>query len=400
MGFNKLFKRKRTPFDELWKQAEGIPEGIKKQIGEDLSQKTKKILEKKKPKEIQTIINEAIEEINRGSIETMDSLIRKKMGKRKETKSIVSVFALAIIMVIFVALNVYIDISHKYRLLFVSDGSQYCYGIDKFEKEENFITLKGWFLELKSVQNIAQSVSADGAELMFALVPIEEANEGGGAERAVFMNVKTMKENRPDVNQYFSCEYDYSKCGFDAEVDSDKLDHNASYRLVVKPDASKKEAILMNVFIHENQLYYTDPTQSTKLDTDGTELDKIVKEGVRLISRPDYGCYVYQHEDKFYWITDEDYDFCEDGKTRIQYLIETTQLDNLPKERIEKKLFWSDIGDLFERHEITEEINCGKYRVSVRDIPKEYAITYIITGCFGGNHSWKSAFRHNYSMLF
>jgi hypothetical protein len=30
MGLKDLFKRKRTPFEELWKQVEGIPEGAKK----------------------------------------------------------------------------------------------------------------------------------------------------------------------------------------------------------------------------------------------------------------------------------------------------------------------------------------------------------------------------------
>ncbi len=77
MGLKDLFRSKRTPFDELWKQVEGIPDGAKKQIPADLSDGTKRKLEKFSPKEIAGIINRAFEEINRGSVEGIDTLIRK-----------------------------------------------------------------------------------------------------------------------------------------------------------------------------------------------------------------------------------------------------------------------------------------------------------------------------------
>ena len=77
MGLKDLFSRKRTPFEELWKQVEGIPEGAKKQIPRDLSERTKKKLEKLSPIEVSRIVNLAFEEINNGSIEEMDSLLRR-----------------------------------------------------------------------------------------------------------------------------------------------------------------------------------------------------------------------------------------------------------------------------------------------------------------------------------
>ena len=76
MGLKDLFKRKRTPFEELWKQVEGIPEGAKKQIPGDLSDRTKRKLERLSPKEIEEAIDKAIEEINKGSVERIDDLIR------------------------------------------------------------------------------------------------------------------------------------------------------------------------------------------------------------------------------------------------------------------------------------------------------------------------------------
>lgn len=77
MGLKDLFRSKRTPFEELWKQVEGIPDGAKKQISQDLSDSTKRKLEKLSPETIAEIINKAFEEINKGSVLEMDVLIRK-----------------------------------------------------------------------------------------------------------------------------------------------------------------------------------------------------------------------------------------------------------------------------------------------------------------------------------
>ena len=77
MGLKDLFSSKRTPFEELWKQVEGIPEGVKKQIPGDLSDRTKRKLEKLSPEKIAEIINKAFDELNKGSVLEMDVLIRK-----------------------------------------------------------------------------------------------------------------------------------------------------------------------------------------------------------------------------------------------------------------------------------------------------------------------------------
>lgn len=79
MGLKDLFSSKRTPFEELWKQVEGIPEGAKKQIPDDLSDRTKRKLEKLSPETIAEIVNKAFEEINKGTVLAMDVLIRKSI---------------------------------------------------------------------------------------------------------------------------------------------------------------------------------------------------------------------------------------------------------------------------------------------------------------------------------
>ncbi len=77
MGLKDLFSSKRVPFEELWKQVEGIPEGAKKQIPGDLSDRTKRKLEKLSPEKISEVINKAFDEVNKGSVLEMDVLIRK-----------------------------------------------------------------------------------------------------------------------------------------------------------------------------------------------------------------------------------------------------------------------------------------------------------------------------------
>ncbi len=79
MGLKDLFSRKRTPFEELWKQVEGIPEGAKKQLLADLSDRTKRKLEKLSPEEVEEAVNKALEKVKNGSVETIDLLIRKNI---------------------------------------------------------------------------------------------------------------------------------------------------------------------------------------------------------------------------------------------------------------------------------------------------------------------------------
>ena len=66
-------------FEELWKQVKGFPEAAMQFIPNALNDETKKKLESYSSEEIASIINNAVEEINRGSIETVDSLVRKKL---------------------------------------------------------------------------------------------------------------------------------------------------------------------------------------------------------------------------------------------------------------------------------------------------------------------------------
>ncbi len=66
-------------FGDLWKQVGGLPDMAMAQIPTVLSASTKMKLTKLSPDEIGIIVNAPIEEINRGSIETVDTLVKKRL---------------------------------------------------------------------------------------------------------------------------------------------------------------------------------------------------------------------------------------------------------------------------------------------------------------------------------
>ena len=68
--------------DELWVEVEKmhiLPEAAIEQLPQILSNETKKRLFRKTHEEVSRILKEAIDEINRGSVETVDALVRKKL---------------------------------------------------------------------------------------------------------------------------------------------------------------------------------------------------------------------------------------------------------------------------------------------------------------------------------
>lgn len=69
-------------FEEYWTEVEKLkvlPATAIQQLPSSLSENTKKKLMKRLPDETVRLITTAIEEINRGSIESIDSLVRRRL---------------------------------------------------------------------------------------------------------------------------------------------------------------------------------------------------------------------------------------------------------------------------------------------------------------------------------
>lgn len=69
-------------FEEYWAEVgklNALPEMAIKQIPLSLSSDTKKRLLQRQPEETANLLNTAIDEINSGSVESIDGLVRKKL---------------------------------------------------------------------------------------------------------------------------------------------------------------------------------------------------------------------------------------------------------------------------------------------------------------------------------
>lgn len=259
-------------------------------------------------------------------------------------------------------------------------------------QEDNFT----WMFQIDSTTEISDKVQFKGwafqistdAKRKNCVVVLRDIKNG----EMIYTDMQY--DDRADVNAYFLCEKDYTRCGFIATVNTEKLDmENAIYEFVLRKTASR-EAFATGIYYSEGKIVYTNPEEVIPLETEGTDLEQVTENGILLMYRPDVHAYVYQYEGSLYWIVEEEYDFV-DGDTFIQFQMNTTQPENLPEDRLENGWMWSNIGFLFSKKELTDW-NTGKYRVAVRKIPTDYSVTNVWTGNYIETWLWKETFRIRY----
>ena len=118
-----------------------------------------------------------------------------------------------------------------------------------------------------------------------------------------------------------------------------------------------------------------------------TDLGFVAEEGVLKEYNPDYDLYIYQLRDRLYWLIGESFD------ASIIYQIYTDEPDMLPEER--QKYGFDNRGfRIGSEKELTETMDCGKYRVFSDIIPKQYHISAVMVGMNrGADVIWKDYFR-------
>ncbi len=308
-----------------------------------------------------------------------------------------------LVIIIFIIINISINGKNNKTFVPIPDSNNCAYQVEKIEIDGDDLIITGWFFELKSMRNAPQNIP--NKKLGIVLVDVNaylKKEDSQDSEEISGLQMDVVQQNRQDVNEYFRCEYDYSHCGFVAKIPKSDLNYEfGEYQVVFKPDYSGREGILSSYFVNKGVLSQVDPSKYLDLDVTGTDLEKIVKSGVCVASIPEYHIVVYQYLKKIYWIAEKnEFLFSLDGNTGIVYMMDTTQFSKLPSERIESGDYWNNISDSFEKYEITNEINCGRYRVSARDIPTDMSIVDIETGQYiNGEYLWYSLFRPVYTLL-
>ena len=285
-----------------------------------------------------------------------------------------------IIWVVVVTLAVVVDCVAKgiiYKNVYevVEDDFSHVFQVDNLEVEGDKLILTGWVFELDK----------DSSEADFEII-LYDYNR----DKDYYTNVEDVV--REDVNEYFLCEYDYSDSGFIASTKLRRLDlEEKNYEVLIRPMDTRK-AYKTGIYISKGEMMYVKPEDYVALDVEGTDLETIISDGTLRVYRPDVGMYVYQYEGDLYWIADESYEFEEDGSTRIQYFLRTTQMDRLPQHRLDENETDDSRGGYFEKNELTDA-NTGKYRVMKLSIPNEYSITRITTGCYEEKWVWRQYFK-------
>ncbi|MBQ7863262.1 MAG: hypothetical protein IJ353_02220 [Lachnospiraceae bacterium] len=260
----------------------------------------------------------------------------------------------------------------------IEDNYSWVYQVDSMEEQDGKLNIKGWIFALE------QNAEFENYDIILY-------NEETG--KKVFSKMSYISQKK--VNDYFSCEYDYTDSGFVAQLSLNKLD-DITYEVLIHP-TNKKYAFSTGVFYSQGEMTFVDPDIFTTLDVEGTDLEEIVKDGVLRVCRPDVGMYVYQYEGTLYWIADETCEFVKQDRTYIDCMVETIQPDLLPENRNEFG-FTNNLDFFFQNNEITD-VSTNSYRVAKVSIPKEYPITSILTGYReNGEWVWKDTFRIYYEL--
>lgn len=260
-----------------------------------------------------------------------------------------------------------------------------------FTKNESDALPKAFCYQTEKAENQGETISLTGVAFRYnhpewtGTVVLRSTKTGQE------IPLKTEQEERLEVNNYFLCEQDYTKAGFTA---TGTADMEEEYEILIRFPFST--ALSTGEYLTGDRIHYYPDRAFREPEAEGTDLEEIIRKGTLRAFRPDYHCWVYQMENKLYWITEPGFNFEKDGTTYIQYHLWTTQTEKLPEKRLSHNWFWDNIGGYYEKYELKGDF--GEYRVSCRDIPEEYSITAILTGYYKNKKwIWKEYFRPVYN---
>ena len=308
-------------------------------------------------------------------------------GALKESrKKQVLVFFVSMVILIGIYLFAMRQLYERFEI--IEDNFSWVYQVDSIEEIDGKLQIKGWAFAL------GENAQQENCEII-----LYNTKTGKG------VYPKMTYEPREDVNEYFLCEYDYTESGFKASVSAKSLQlEDNVYEILLRPKSEKskgnpfstntteeRKAFSTNVYYSDGEMLYVHPDEFVPLEVTGTDLEKVVEQGVLRVYRPDYGMYVYQYEGELYWIAELDYGFV-DGDTIVQYQMQTTQIENLPEERLINSWFWNNLVFRFSTKELLKW-DTGEYRVAKYALPTEYSLTKIWTGNHIDKWIWRTDFR-------
>lgn len=298
----------------------------------------------------------------------------EKMEKSRKMQVLFFSVSMAVLMFVYIVINPILHQRMLKNIPLLKDDFTWVYQVDRMEIKNDNLSIEGWAFELKQ--------DAQFGAFEIALRDIDTGE--------IYTSSMSYIE-RTDVNEYFSCEFDYLKSGFIAKISLKEMDLNESSYEVLLRSLEQNIFYSTEIYFADNKMMYVNPNEYVPLLVDGTELKNIVEKGILRVYRPEYGMYVYQLEGELYWIAEEDYAF-EAGESIVQYQMTTTQIDNLPEDRLENEWYWDNNSFNFFHYEVTD-LKTESYRVAKYALPESYSLTRIWTGNHSDDWIWRQDFR-------
>lgn len=302
---------------------------------------------------------------------------RKKVVLSFGVKCVICVVLMFVITSGYLFVDEYIDRSFDLKSI-IKDDFSFAFQIDEVEKEGSDVVLEGWAFKLNIDAN------EDDMEVLLYDTSLEK----------IVYPKKIEILKRQDVDDYFSCHYNYAESGFVAKFAGKQVDLQKKDYEILIADRINRKIYQTGTFISNEKQIFVNSNKFELPNVLDSPLETIVSEGVLKVYRPDIGMYVYQYEGNLYWVTDETFEFEENG-TKIEYTVYTTQNERLPKEQ--RKFAREDLQFFFENEEV-HELSVGVYRVCTRQLPTEYSVYKVVTGGWSSEKgwSWRDEFRVRY----
>lgn len=306
----------------------------------------------------------------------------RNLSEKRSYQIVFFVVSMCVVLGMYVGVHAKIAIQKAHEYTIGQDRRGLIKYIEDVEIEGDVIKISGWCLK--------KGINSGDQKIQVFLRNLEDEND------VVWMEVERI--DRDDVNDYYDCSYDYSQTGFEARANIREVDfQEKDYEIFLKVSYVDKERENKKaVSTVSSRRYIVDGALTTiasevdkePVKTASTELNTIFDNGQLLLYREDFDIYVYQYDGKIYWVAGEKFFFEEDATTYIQYQLDTSRIDKLPKSRLENEWYWDNMGFAFEEYEITEK-GFTPYRVAVREIPTEYPVLCFWTGYHVDTWIWE-----------